>query len=186
VAAIERVMAAQPHTVREAITPDIERLGRSSAESEAQTEILTTGFSQNPAPAPSTDRRPKPSRYRLPPTSVGAALVLALIGGLVFWTNRSGPMVDDESRANAGRARAGETDAEPPAVEASPQATIPAPAASSKPELPAATTSSAVPPRASGARRIGKRSAKPVDDCAEPFTIDSSGVKIPKRHCLKK
>jgi hypothetical protein len=42
-------------------------------------------------------------------------------------------------------------------------------------------------PRSQARRRTDKPRAppkRPADDCAVPFLLDETGVRIPKRHCL--
>ena len=152
----------------------------------AATPAATIVDARSPAPATPADRM-------ILFVAIGGGVALAgllLIGVTVVWGGAAAPTARVVPASAASRPPAA---AEPaPVVSASASATpeptpsstaasfaapagsmIPTPLAVAAPAAPAA------PPAGSARPRIDKKA-----DCAQPFTVDAKGVKIPKLHCL--
>ena len=129
--------------------------------------------------------------------AIGGGVALAgllLVAAVVVWGGAERPKPVVASSAVATDAPRPPAPAEPPPVasasaapgpaEPAPSSTVmsfAAPAGSMIPTPLAVAATAAAPtvPAASGRPRIDRKA-----DCAQPFTVDAKGVKIPKLHCL--
>lgn len=112
----------------------------------------------------------------------GVAMALVVVIIAVSWASPSSPSAKAKAAASASasaRAAAAQLDLPPPP----PPSEIVAPPdpATSMPEIdPPPTPSTTTPPVVHRKRPPGSKPA----DCADPFTKDAKGVRIPKLHCL--
>jgi len=192
-AAIEALSRGTPLSTRDSmrgsapsvpILPPVGPAPEPSANEQPSQSSQATPFSTTRDPRPTTARlldRVKRTTKRERVGAIGAASALVLLLGIVAFASSS------KTTTSADAAAAAVLGSEPPP----PPTTIiapPPPSQTAALELePEPTATAAAATATTTVRKIAPRSSAPKGkpaDCAQPFIIDSKGVKIPKMHCL--
>jgi hypothetical protein len=124
---------------------------------------------------------PSPSSARRLAVGIAAAVLSALLVGVVWSVGRHGTQASPAPRA--AEAPAAALDAGPSVV-----AAVPAPAVAPKPEAPAPSEAPApAPVRAEPAPREhhDKHVPPKADPCNPPYELDAAGNRVFKRQCLR-